>query len=745
MATAPLSAGWQRRARNRPGPQMGAEAIGGAPLLPQELGANARVRIRWQPGGVWVDITRDVLQHDGREATMTVGRGDESSQAQPATCTLTVDNNSGDYTPDNPLSKNWPNVIDNVRLIVDVSLDGGYTWITRFDGKTTSYTPGWDTSAHVAVVTILASGESRRLNQGKTPLKSALYRAITTAAVQPLVYWSMEDASGSTQAASGLQTGVPMQFSAPYPTFASSGPRGSAPVVEFGPSGSTDTRFGNVMTVPASATDTYWSTQAVAAFSADSTSVGSYTFLEWRSAGSWTEYWGWVNQLNGALILFGVDASTGVATGLVQDTSIDYRDGVFRLIRFEATRSGGNVVFRIYRDGVNTATATVAGSMAHIANIVIGSYGLLGGPMWVGHVGTYDQAPTDFTSAMNGFPGESPADRMARLCSEEGVTFQTAGFYEASISMGPQGVDTFTNLLHDCETADAGFLYDGTADGWTYQGISQRYDQATALTLDFSAGEVAPTFLPIYDDQRRVNKVKASRKNGSSEVAEDTTSPLRTTGIGVYDNEVTMNSVDDTRLYDRANWEVHAGTLRGMRYPTVTLNLRAAPSVVSRWLSRADGVSGPVVPGCRIDVTNVVDVFTQHPVGTVELMMEGYTEVIGPRVWTVTMNTHSNRMYDVFKIGDSDLGRVQTAGSTIHADAAAGAGTVQVDYTDPAGWTTAAGDFPMYVYMDGIKVTVTSISGGTSPQTFTVDPSTVTKQLLTGREVRNWRQAPLKY
>ena len=50
----------------------------------------------------------------------------------------------------------------------------------------------------------------------------------------------------------------------------------------------------------------------------------------------------------------------------------------------------------------------------------------------------------------------------------------------------------------------------------------------------------------------------------------------------------------------------------------------------------------------------------------------------------------------------------------------------------------AADDFPLTVRVAGLPVTVTNITGASSPQTFTVDPATVLKSLPANSDVRLW-------
>ena len=71
--------------------------------------------------------------------------------------------------------------------------------------------------------------------------------------------------------------------------------------------------------------------------------------------------------------------------------------------------------------------------------------------------------------------------------------------------------------------------------------------------------------------------------------------------------------------------------------------------------------------------------------------------------------------------------------------ASAGATSLSVATASGPLWTTTADDCPLYIEVGGIRVTVTAISGASSPQTFTVTGSTVTKALASGLEVALWR------
>ena len=91
---------------------------------------------------------------------------------------------------------------------------------------------------------------------------------------------------------------------------------------------------------------------------------------------------------------------------------------------------------------------------------------------------------------------------------------------------------------------------------------------------------------------------------------------------------------------------------------------------------------------------------------------------------------------------DVSYGRADTDGSTLHANASSGATSITVDTTDATTplWTTAAADFPLDIAIGGERITVTNITGSSSPQTFTCTRAVngVTKAHTAGDDVRLW-------
>lgn len=689
----------------------------------------------WDPatdssGWTWTDVTTDVWQPGN--VTITIGRANEASVTQPGNCSLRLKNPTGAYTPANPVSVNYPHVVLGVPLRVSASIDGGSVWRVRFFGYISSWAPGWDAQGKFAYVAVTGSGTTRRLGAGNKPLRSALERAVSTDPLS-IEYWPMEDGVGSTQIASALAGRTPASFSgltlasntdltgsAALPTLTSTGSVSGAVTVSpsstswqwdwhylmpAAPSGGADTVIMQINTTGTVATWQYivWSTGGgfnIHGYDSSGTKIVDQSF----SAGAPNPAVGsWVHES-----LFVQDGAGTISWGYTRFPSLGGSTG-------------------------NSGSFTLSGVAGRPTSwSVPNSAGIDG--MALGHVVLYDSYNyTQPGLPAFGYVGETVDDRLYRLCiTEEGIPLNRIG--AGDIRMGAQSVDTLMNLLRECETADGGVLFDGLQQDLTYVSRNSLYNQSAALTLDANSGQVpaAPGPLPIFDDQRILNRITVTRTSGSFVVDEDEDGPLGTAVIGVRDGRVVVNTETDGQLTDIASWRVHLGTADGMRYPQVMFDLAAAPELASAWVvsTIAD----------RIDLTNLSNRLTQHPAGTVSLLIEGWTEILSSRLWRVAVNTSQFRPWEVFQIQDSRLGRIETDGSTLNSSATSSAVSLSVASSGGLWATGVAFDLDI----EGEQVTAT-FSGSSSPQTAAVTRSVngVTKVHSGGAVVKLWKPGVL--
>jgi hypothetical protein len=170
----------------------------------------------------------------------------------------------------------------------------------------------------------------------------------------------------------------------------------------------------------------------------------------------------------------------------------------------------------------------------------------------------------------------------------------------------------------------------------------------------------------------------------------------------------------DSDLPNLAGWEVHVGTVQGMRYPMVRMNFRRSPDLFQAWLE------SPQI-GAKIRLSNLP---TGHSPDDVDLTVVGWDMFINPLEWYLAAVTIPAAPYSVGVLADTlpdddpNLGWLDWDSCTLDTGVDDNDTTFLVNATPLD--TTNAGAFPRDCYIDGELVTVTACSGGSQPQTWTV-------------------------
>ena len=620
----------------------GGVAIGGAALLPGRLtGGKIEVSIAWsadltvsENAWAWTDVTGDVRYAPG--ISTSLGRNDESSTSNPADLTLVLDNSSGDYSS---VRRNTP-----VRVRIDPGDGGGGRVVLQ--AFSNGFTPGWDSlKGSLPVVTLSASGTLRRLAQGNAPLQS-VYRRVMTASPRVRAYWPFEEGESSTFAYP-VRGGTPMVLSVDSATptatpgrpdwradssFDCSGPLprlGRAyfqgDVTAYPNTGTSQVRF--LLSIP------------------DSGLTDGTVLMHISMTGTihrWDITYGITNGVE-SLGLYRYNASDG---SFHSSDFIGFKvNGIPGRLSLDWTQSGSDIIWTMaYTPAVvgvvatflrRTLTGRTAGIVSHFeVNPHNADIGATIGHLTVEDAITPRSADLDVLTAYVGETNTSSDGRLARLCAENGVPLRryigTPADVVAVDEMGPQLVAPLLDLLHECELSGQGQLWDGRSAGLSYTTRLRRQLGTVKLTVDASAKQLAGDFSPVDDDQRDRNKVTVTRLHGVSYTYEDTTGPLGTgpTGIGIYDDAVTVNCMADDSTVDFAKWFVRLGTVPGYRYPSVTVDLAASPTLAAAVLD--------IVPGERIQVTHLDTTLAQFPTATVSLLVEGIAHEITTRTWRVT-------------------------------------------------------------------------------------------------------------
>lgn len=616
----------------------------------------------------------------------------------------------------------------------------------RFWGEVSSFPPKWDLTGNDAWVPIEAAGILRRLGQGTDPAETGL-KAFITPQTGLFRYWPLDGAAGT-------------QYSLDIAPI-----WGQATNFRFrGEGGGGNFQYGQDLG------SKYLGT-GMAFFNSDS----------WPMRGDVaTGYPNWAfdfvfQQIGnmGAFALTCADYS-GTAWNLTFDAGVaqvSFDDGVTGLIGFSPTgvlpslldtlphhvrlkllKSGADTAWTLYIDGDVVDSGSQAAYNVDGLSLFRMFINRDPGEQYINlaHIAVWSDATSeiwpsaaDVTLAAQGYAGEPAGDRMQRICDLADIPLTITGDPADTVLMGPQYSEAKLTQIRDAESTDLGILSEPRdALSLSYRTRSSLYNQAPTATIDYSANELAPPFDPVDDDQATHNDITATRRDGDSYRLADTTSALSTLdpplGVGRYKDEVTVNVETDEQLAGMAGWLLHLGTLDEARYPAVTVNLRAPDVVANTALS--DALPALDI-GDRIVITNADSV---NIYDDVSLLVLGYSEDLSPYEHTITFNCIPESSYDVALWGSavgSGPDRYDTGGSSLTAGVTSSATSLSVaTATGHALWTTAAGEFPFDIAVAGERMTVTNITGASSPQTFTVTRSVngVVKAQSTGAAVRLW-------
>src|SRR6266498_4698945 len=166
-------------------------------------------------------------------------------------------------------------------------------------------------------------------------------------------------------------------------------------------------------------------------------------------------------------------------------------------------------------------------------------------------------------------------------------------------------------------------------------------------------------------------------------------------------------------LPEIAGWLLALGTVDEPRYTQITVDL-ATPGVAGNATLVTALMAAEIGYPITITGTRALSIYDD-----IKLLVIGYTETLNNYTHRISFNCVPYSPYEVleFDLADSriDPGDESTLSSGVTSTATslsvASAGFL---------WTTAGGDLPVSIMVDGEEMTVTAISGASSPQTFTV-------------------------
>ncbi|MFF5988134.1 hypothetical protein [Prauserella flavalba] len=586
----------------------------------------------------------------------------------------------------------------------------------RFAGEVVAWPERWDITGNDDWVPIEAAGISRRLGQGSTPARSAMFRASTNPGQsnRTVAYWSCEDGDNSTSIGSsiggqamtiGLVPGFPIRdvdFAA-YNDF-----RGSDAITEF----HITTAWGYVP----EASDTGELRVLSLLHVPDEGVASTVEILTVRTSGTAAE-WGIELDANGSLRMRAWDRTgTSILTSGTFAPGGQSVEGRNLLFGIWLMQNGSAVDWQIFvfEEGQPFGYAwpgTLAGrTFGHATAVLLGKLGDLNGTA-MGHV-SVQNTNTGWIGGIlfAGFqahPAEGAGDRIARIANEDQIPLLVSGEARTEL-LGYQEPDTTQSLLAEAAEADLGMLGDARWFlGQHYRTRASMENQAP-LALDYKAGHISPPFEPEPDDQATRNDITVERKGGSSARAILETGRLSVqdppNGVGRYDDKADLSLSSDAQAEDQASWRLHLGTVHEQRYPSVTVNLVRNPQLVDQLLA--------LQLGDRLTIDNLPP--GRSPDGA-DLLVQGYVERIGAAGYAHEF-TFNCTPGSPWQVAVADLDRADTAGSELAHGVNAGDTTLYVVTTvgegDGARWTTDPAMFPFDVRAGGERITVQGITNG---------------------------------
>jgi hypothetical protein len=289
--------------------------------------------------------------------------------------------------------------------------------------------------------------------------------------------------------------------------------------------------------------------------------------------------------------------------------------------------------------------------------------------------------------------------------------------------MGPQPTDTLVAILEECAAVDGGLLYESRdRPGLAFRPLAGLYN-AVSTEYDYAAHELAEALAPVEDDQALRNDVVVSRPRGSSARAVRETGANNTQdppgGVGRYDESVQVNVQADGQLAAQAGWRLHLGTWDEARYPSTVINLARSALTSDATLTAA---TKALDVGRRATITSPP---SGWPPDDIVLLVQGYRERLAQYEWTIDVQGSPALPLSIAEVEHSTYSYFGSDGSTVASSFVAGTGT-SLSVAVAAGYPLwEDGDAPFDIMASGVRLTVTSISGSSSPQTFTVNQTPV--------------------
>ena len=602
----------------------------------------------------------------------------------------------------------------------------------RFWGELTNLPQRWDTTGTDVTIPALATGMLRRLSQGAKPLDSAMTR--NTRRRDPYAWWALEDGSGATSAASGVSGGRALTLTAAQ-LGDTDKPPGSKSALAF--TGATSQAIIQSLPVPTTtgvlSLVFYMRMAALPAtksmFASFATPGTARRIEVGIASGAWyVDFY----DSTGAIIgnqSVAVTPGNNPALGWVGYNLLLEQSGADLNYSQRWDQVGVGLGGGVGPVTISSATVQPINSVRFYASGASEFQALKLSQVFLS-TESFELSDAGFRDASNAYFGETAVDRQVRLCAEEGISFEHEGFASESETMGFQTMTTFPDLMNECWEADGGVASEARDALFISYRTRADLENNNNLTVAYPSGLMSEVPQPDDGDQGLLNDVTVRRSSGSTARVQvidgpnSINSPTATPpGVGVYDTDRTLNVAYDDRLPSIAGWIALVGSWDADRYPLVAFGMHR------QQLLSDDALFAQVMKVNLGDTLTLSDMPSWMSPDDVPEIVQGIDEVLGKFLWEIKLNCTPGGPYRATAtLGDDTY--VPRLDATSHTTGGSLTTTAtSVSLVTPAGsarWVDSAtypGDFPMDIVIGGEVMSLTAVTGTSSPQTGTVTRS----------------------
>ena len=203
--------------------------------------------------------------------------------------------------------------------------------------------------------------------------------------------------------------------------------------------------------------------------------------------------------------------------------------------------------------------------------------------------------------------------------------------------MGVQTRKEYHQFLEEIEDLDQGIMKEARELwGLKYRTRIRMINQPVAVVLSY--GMLSPPLAPVLDDKFTKNDITVVRHKGSKvrvTLSSGTMSVLEPpAGTGRYRKRLKVVAKADEQLLALAAHLLALGTVSDERYPAITINMARCGIAGNAMAPLMSAIAGVEI-GDRIQVTGLP---SWMPSSSIDQLVIGYQETIGPYTWTISWN-----------------------------------------------------------------------------------------------------------